>query len=102
MDFRKIFGPDSGFSNKKGFKICDPQISWYPFGTKNHEMREPPVVWIDSKRVWINSNLMVRIDSIKWYGLTQDVIDSLHFCFDQFEIPVSIPLDHGYKKSTLV
>ena len=43
MDFRKIFGPDSGFSNKKGFKIRDTQISWYPFGTKNHEMQGPPV-----------------------------------------------------------
>ena len=28
---------------KKGFKIHDPRISWYPFGTKNHEMRGPPV-----------------------------------------------------------
>ena len=32
-----------GFSTKKGFKIRDPRISWYPFGTKNHEMRGPPV-----------------------------------------------------------
>ena len=43
MDFRKLYGPNLGFSTKKGFKIRDPQISWYPFGTKNHEMRGPPV-----------------------------------------------------------
>ena len=34
-----MFRPNLEFSTKKGFKICDPQISWYPFGTKNHEMR---------------------------------------------------------------
>ena len=28
-----------GFSTKNSFKIRDPR---YPFGTKNHEMREPP------------------------------------------------------------
>ena len=41
MDFRKFFGPNLGFSTKKGFKIRDPRISWYPFGTKNHEMQGP-------------------------------------------------------------
>ena len=49
MDFRKLYGPNFGFSTKKGFKIRDPQISWYPFGTKNHEMRGPPV--LDCKRL---------------------------------------------------
>ena len=44
MDFRKNFGPNLGFSTKKGFKIRDPRISWYPFGTKNHEIWGPPVV----------------------------------------------------------
>ena len=39
VDFRK----NLEFSIKKGFKICDPRISWYPFGIKNHEMRGPPV-----------------------------------------------------------
>ena len=33
-----------GFSTKMGFKIRDPRISWYPFGTKNYEMRGPPVL----------------------------------------------------------
>ena len=28
---------------KKGLTICDPRISWYPFGNKNHEIRGPPV-----------------------------------------------------------
>ena len=27
MDFRKIFGPNLGFSTKKSFKIRDPRIS---------------------------------------------------------------------------
>ena len=43
VDFRKLYGPNFGFSTKKGFKIRDPQMWWYPFGTKNHEMRGPPV-----------------------------------------------------------
>ena len=42
-DFRKILDPIWDFSTKEGFKIRDPRISWYPFGTKNHEMRGPPV-----------------------------------------------------------
>ena len=44
MDFRKFLGPNLEFSTKKGFKIHDPRITWYPFGTKNHVMRGPPVV----------------------------------------------------------
>ena len=34
------------FSTKKGFKIRDPPISWYSFGTKNHEMRGPSLLVI--------------------------------------------------------
>ena len=40
----EIFGPILGFSTKEGFKIRDPRISWYSVGTKNHEMRGPPVL----------------------------------------------------------
>ena len=36
------------------------------------------------KRVWINSNLRVWIDSIKECGLTQDVIDGPHCSFSLF------------------
>ena len=43
VDFRKFFGPNLGFSAKKGFKIRDPRILWYPFANKNHEMWGPPV-----------------------------------------------------------
>ena len=42
-DFRKILDPFLDVSTKEGFKICDPRISWYPLGTKNHEMWGPPV-----------------------------------------------------------
>ena len=42
VDFRKFLDPIQGLV-LKGFKIRDPQISWYPFGTKNHEIRRPPV-----------------------------------------------------------
>ena len=41
----QILDPIWDFSTKKGFKIRDPRISWYPFGTKNHEMRGPPVFY---------------------------------------------------------
>ena len=46
-----IFGPNLGFSTKKGFKIRDPQISWFPFGTKNHEMRGHPVAFFSKKKI---------------------------------------------------
>ena len=39
----KNFGPKLGFSTKKGFKIRDSPNFVIPFGTKNHEMRGPPV-----------------------------------------------------------
>ena len=43
MDFRKLLDPFWGFTLKTVLGIHDPRISWLPFGTKNHEMRGPPV-----------------------------------------------------------
>ena len=43
VDFRKVLDPIWGFILKKSFTIRDPRISWLGFGTKNHEMRGPPV-----------------------------------------------------------
>ena len=42
-DFRKFLDPIWGFIPKRSPTIREFHISWFPFGTKNHEMREPPV-----------------------------------------------------------
>ena len=44
VDFRKLLDPFWGFTLKTVLGIHDPRISWLPFGTKNHEMRGPPVL----------------------------------------------------------
>jgi hypothetical protein len=44
VDFRIFFDPFWGFTLKTVLRIHDPRISWLLFGTKNHEMRGPPVV----------------------------------------------------------
>ena len=43
MDFRKLLDPFWGFTLKIVLGIHDPRISWLLFGTKNHEMRGPPI-----------------------------------------------------------
>ena len=44
MDFRKLLDPFWGFILKAVLWIHDPRISWLLCGTKNHEMRGPPVL----------------------------------------------------------
>ena len=39
-------GPILGFYTKNSPGIHDPCISWLPFGTKDHEMRGPLVLWL--------------------------------------------------------
>ena len=46
MDFWKFLDPIWGFTLKTVRGIHDPRISWLPIGTKNHEMRRPPVLLI--------------------------------------------------------
>ena len=43
MDFRIFLDPIWGFSTKKGFTFRESPNFVIPFGTKNHEMRGPPV-----------------------------------------------------------
>ena len=43
VDFRIILDPFWGFTLKTVLGIYDPRISSLLFGTKNHEMRGPPV-----------------------------------------------------------
>ena len=57
-----MFGPNSGFSTKEGFKIRNPWISWYPFGTENHEMWGPPVNGYFKKPVEINRGSVYNVE----------------------------------------
>ena len=43
VDFRIFLAPIWGFSTKKGFTFRESPNFVIPFGTKNHEMRGPPV-----------------------------------------------------------
>ena len=61
-----MFGPNLGFSTKKGFKIRDPKISWCPYGTQNHEIRGPPVCLIFKVLAW-------EICNMKW-GFSKKVM----------------------------
>ena len=49
-NFEKCLDPFWGFILKTVLGIHDPHISWLLFGTKNHEMRGPPVLF--SVRNW--------------------------------------------------
>ena len=44
VDFRIFLDPFWGFILKTVLGIYDPRNSWWLFGTKNHEMRGPPVI----------------------------------------------------------
>ena len=44
VDFQIFLDPFWGFTLKTVLGIHDPRISWLLFGTKNHEMRGPPVI----------------------------------------------------------
>ena len=44
VDFQIFLDPFWGFTLKTVLRIHDPRISWLLFGTKNHEMRGPPVI----------------------------------------------------------
>ena len=43
-DYRKFLDPFWHFILKRALGIREFHISWLPFGTKNHEMRGPPVL----------------------------------------------------------
>ena len=43
VDFINFLDPFWGFTLKTVLGIYNPHISWLLFGTKNHEMRGPPV-----------------------------------------------------------
>ena len=84
VDFRKILDPISDFSTKESFKICDPRISWYSFGTKNHKMRGPPVydeliclLWVEMINVLAYADLFFT-PNYKWLGVTSL---SCRYCF---------------------
>ena len=61
MDFRKLLDPYWGFTLKTVLGIHDPRISWLPFGTKNHEMRGPPVPYFFKRKSSGNGTLIVLI-----------------------------------------
>ena len=50
VDFQIFWNPFWGFTLKTDLGIHDPCISWLLFGTKNHEMRGPPVLLLSSRR----------------------------------------------------
>ena len=56
-DFRKILGPIWDFSTKEGFKIRDPQISWYPLGTTQYAearcypKKKVPTFWLQIQKI---------------------------------------------------
>ena len=66
-DFRKILDPIWDFSTKEGFKIRDPRISWYPLGTKNHEMWGPPVLLLQAEQFYKNGPKQVCVKIPTWY-----------------------------------
>ena len=53
VDFRNYLDPFWGFTLKTVLGVHDPRISWLLFGTKNHEMRGPPVIAIKQQLLCI-------------------------------------------------
>ena len=73
-DFRKILGPIWDFSIKEGFKIRDPQILWYPLGTKSREMWGPPVLTLGnvqgSMSFSFQLNFVIQQEDALWEPFT--------------------------------
>ena len=57
-DFWNSLDPFWGFILKTVPGIHDPRISGLPFGTKNHEMRGPPVYNFDFNQNFLWSNVV--------------------------------------------
>ena len=71
FDLRNFLDLFWGFILKRVHTIRDPRISWLPFGTKNHEMRGPPVLTI---------NLLTCANIKPWLNRPIKVTSRLGFC----------------------
>ena len=99
VDFRKLYGPNLGFSTKKGFKIRDPQISWHPFGTKNHKMWGPPVEYAEfiDHANWNSSPHIWKIN----YGCSPVNLSEYLSELGQTRLPTAHVIDRDLKVCTL-